>query len=158
MSKFTTKYHDWVDAPECMSMSQNGSLNLLSHFLSNSCSISQRITQPWNRIVACTWLAEHVRNSQQNITTKWMPHSVCWWAKIGRSTYYHISWRTTFLTECRFYPTTMSASETCCCACARPVPTRPDSFVVLVSTAFTDGKCLSEGTAAQTTCRDTSYS
>ena len=66
--KFTTKYHDWVVAPQCMLMGQNGSFNLLLHFLPNSCSISQSA-------------GTHVRNSQQNITTEWMPHSVCRWAK-----------------------------------------------------------------------------
>ena len=39
--------------------------------------------------VSATRLAEHIRNSQQNITTKWTPHFACRWAKMVCSTYCH---------------------------------------------------------------------
>ena len=68
-----------MDTPQCMSMGQNG--------LFNYCHISYSIAA-----VSSTRQAEHVRNSQQNITTEWMPHSVCRWAKMDRSTNCHISY------------------------------------------------------------------
>ena len=64
--KFTTKYQDWVDAPQCMSMGLTGS--------STYCHISWPISA-----VSTIRPVEHVRNSQQNIRTEWMLHSVCRW-------------------------------------------------------------------------------
>ena len=103
-----------------MLMCQKGSVNLLPHFLLNSCSIShpaggtcQNITTEWTPHNVCGWARiyrstnchiscpiaavsnirqeKHLRNSQQNITTEWTPNSVCLWAKMDRSTYCHIS-------------------------------------------------------------------